>query len=200
MSIEEVKGVFETEDFKQKYNLYLSDLNSEGLINFLDNIETNKKYYRMNIHKNKRYKKETTQDTTSIKQINCDINKLTDKNYSVLKPKIIERVNSIDYIIPYVIENIVENSILHHIYIPLYVGIIKEIQCDQKDKIIQKACDTYYLKSFHPDIKGDTSYERLCLDNKNTDNIIGFSLFIAHMEKERLKVLLLKLQHPICQQ
>ena len=27
----------------------------------------------MNIHKNKRYKKETTQDTTSIKQINCDI-------------------------------------------------------------------------------------------------------------------------------
>ena len=55
MSIQEVQEIFETEDFKQKYNSYLSDLNSEELINFLDNIETNKKYYRMNIHKNKRY-------------------------------------------------------------------------------------------------------------------------------------------------
>uniref|UniRef100_A0A6C0L3B3 MIF4G domain-containing protein n=1 Tax=viral metagenome TaxID=1070528 RepID=A0A6C0L3B3_9ZZZZ len=184
MSIQEVQEIFETEDFKQKYNSYLSDLNSEELINFLDNIETNKKYYRMNIHKNKRYKKETTQDTSSIKQINCDINKLTDCNYHVLKPKIIEQVNSVDYIIPYLIENIVENSILHHIYIPLYVGIIKDIKCSQKDKIIQKACDSYFVKLFQPDIQGATPYERLCVDNKNTDNIIGFSLFIAHMEKE----------------
>ena len=39
MSIQEVQEIFETEDFKQKYNSYLSDLNSEELINFLDNDE-----------------------------------------------------------------------------------------------------------------------------------------------------------------
>ena len=53
---------------------------------FLDSIDINKKYYRMNINKNKRYKKETTEDTQLIKNINSLINKLTDSNYEkVLK-------------------------------------------------------------------------------------------------------------------
>ena len=30
----------------------------------------------------------------------------------------------------------------------------------------------------------DSSYEKLCSKNKNIDNIIGFSLFISHLEKE----------------
>ena len=30
------------------------------------------------------------------------------------------------------------------------------------------------------------SYQELCLKNKNTDNIIGLSLLISHLEKEKI--------------
>tara|TARA_B110000285_G_C14992529_1_gene547068 strand:- start:139 stop:921 length:783 start_codon:yes stop_codon:yes gene_type:complete len=187
MSIEEIKGILLTEDFLKLYDQYIGHKEQDKLLDYIDNIETNKKYYRMNINKNKRYAKSTTEDTSIIKDINREINKLTDKNYNVLKPKIVGNINSIEYIIPYVLETIFENSILHHIYVPLYVGIIKEIKSDSKNRIINKLCDTYYQKLFNNIIESDkTEYEKLCLDNKNTDNIIGFSLLLAHLEKETI--------------
>ena len=187
MSIEEIKEIFQSEDFLKLYSEYISNKDKDKLLDFIDNIETNKKYYRMNINKNKRYVKTTTEDTSVIKDINREINKLTDKNYGVLKPKIVKNINSIEYIIPYVLETIFENSILHHIYVPLYAGIIKEIKSDSKNKIINKLCDTYYKKLFNNVVSSNkTEYEKLCLDNKNTDNIIGFSLLIVHLEKEKI--------------
>ena len=75
------------------------------VITFLDNIETNKKYYRMNINKNKRYKKESCSRYIYIKEINSLVNKITDMNYENIKPLIIEKVKS-EHLIPYIIENI----------------------------------------------------------------------------------------------
>ena len=46
-------------DFLEKYEIYLSK-KDDHLTSFLDSIDINKKYYRMNINKNKRYKKEIT--------------------------------------------------------------------------------------------------------------------------------------------
>ena len=187
MSIEEIKEIFNSEDFLKSYDEYISHKKLDKILEFIDNIETNKKYYRMNINKNKRYVKKTTEDTNLIKTINREINKLTDKNYNIIKPQIIDKINSTDYIIPYVIESIFENSILHHIYIPLYVGIIKEIVSESKNRIINKLCDSYYTKLFNNVVdQTKTTYEQLCLDNKNTDNIIGFSLLVAHLEKETI--------------
>jgi hypothetical protein len=191
MVFENIIEILGSEDFRIKYDKYIISPSvkkeMKSLEDFLDNIETNKKYYRTGVQKNRRYKKTVTEDTESIKKINSDINKLSEMNYDSLKPQIISQIK-VDYIIPYVIENIFDKSILHHKYIPLYVGIIKEITHESKYKLIIKLCNSYHSKFF--DMKtikdDDTFYEKLCAENKNIDNIIGFSLLITHLEKDNI--------------
>ena len=159
--------------------------NIKHLVDFLDNIETNKKYYRIGVQKNQRYRKDTTADTESIKNINSLINKITEKNYSTIKQKIVESINK-EYFIPLIVENLIEKSILHHRYIPLYVGVLKEIKSKNKHHLINKNCDKHYNSFFKNKVVNDkdTFYEKLCSENKNIDNIIGFSILITHLEKE----------------
>ena len=90
--------------------------------------------------------------------------------------------------IPYLIENLIEKSILHTKYIPLYVGVINDIPFDNKYNLILKLCNKYYEQFFDFKIQNnnDTTYLKLCAKNKNTDNIIGYSLLIAHLEKENI--------------
>ena len=179
-----IKGFLESEDFKVNYRDYLKKKDNH-LLEFLDNIDLNKKYYRMNINKNKRYKKETTEDTTSIKEINRMINKITNTNYIILKKEIIQKI-TVDHIIPYIIQKLVESSMIHHIYIPYYVGILKEVNSPKKKHILLKLCNKYHFEFFNENkvLNNNSSYEKLCTKNKNIDNIIGFSLFISHLEKE----------------
>ena len=179
-----IKEFLESEDFKVNYHDYLQKKDNH-LIEFLDNIDLNKKYYRMNINKNKRYKKETTVDTTSIKEINSMINKITNTNYIILKKEIIQKI-TVDHIIPYIIQKLVESSMIHHIYIPYYVGILKEVNSPKKQQILLKLCNKYHCEFFNEnkESNNNSSYEKLCTKNKNIDNIIGFSLFISHLEKE----------------
>jgi len=183
-TLEIIKESLKSEDFKVNYSDYLKKKDNH-LLDFLDNIDLNKKYYRMNINKNKRYKKETTEDTSSIKEINSMINKITDTNYEVLKKDIILRIK-IDHIIPYIIQKLAESSMIHHIYIPYYVGILKEINSPKKKQILLKLCNRYHTEFFYENkiSNNDSSYEKLCSKNKNIDNIIGFSLFISYLEKE----------------
>ena len=187
-SIEVIKEYMKSQDFIYMYNDYLKT-KDDSLILFIDNIDLNKKYYRMNINKNKKYVKVTTEDTSLIKEINSMINKLTDSNYDILKPQIIKKIK-FDHIIPYIIQKLTESSMKHHIYIPLYVGILKEISSEKKKNILIRLCNKHYTEFFHEynsEKSTNTSdYEKLCEKNKNIDNIIGFSLFISHLEKEEI--------------
>ena len=185
-SYEVIKVFLKSEDFLSKYNDFLKQKDNH-LLDFLDNIDLNKKYYRMNINKNQKYRKETTEDTSLIKEINSMINKLTNKNYDTLNVEIIRKIN-VDHIIPYIINQLTENSITHHIYIPLYVGILKQIQSSKKNQIILKICNKYHTQFFYENKieNNDSNYERLCSKNKNIDNIIGFSLLISYLEKEEI--------------
>lgn len=185
-SIEIIKEYMKSDDFINMYNDYLKN-KGDSLILFLDNIDLNKKYYRMNINKNKKYTKITTEDTSLIKEINSMINKITDTNYDILKSQIIEKIK-VDHIIPYIIQKLTESSMKHHIYIPLYVGILKDINSEKKKNILIRLCNKHYTEFFHEyNTDNSTSeYEKLCEKNKNTDNIIGFSLFISHLEKEEV--------------
>ena len=187
MSYEFIKGIIESDEFLSEYSNYIKLNKRDDITTFLDNIETNKKYYRMNINKNKRYKKEVAQDTSIIKEINSLVNKITDMNYLNIKPLIIEKIKY-DHLIPYIIENICDNSILHHKYISLYVGILKEIKSEHKTKIILKICNNYHSKFFDKKESDEQNmtYQELCSKNKNIDNIIGLSLFITHLEKENI--------------
>ena len=187
-SIEIIKGNMKSDDFMKKYNDYLQTKDNH-LSQFLDNIDLNKKYYRMNINKNKRYAKVITEDTSAIKEINSMINKITDQNYEVLKKQIIEKIN-VEHIIPYIIQKLAESSLKHHIYIPLYVGILSDIDSPKKKTILLKLCNKYYTELFHESKRATDSsvYEQLCDVNKNIDNIIGFSLLISYLEKEDIIV------------
>ena len=59
-SIEVIKDYMKSTDFINIYNDYLKT-KDDSLISFLDNIDLNKKYYRMNINKNKKYKAQKIQ-------------------------------------------------------------------------------------------------------------------------------------------
>lgn len=183
-SIEVINEFMKSDDFLKKYDDYLKKKDN-SLQSFLDNIDLNKKYYRMNINKNKRYVKENTKETSLIKEINSMINKITNVNYEVLKSKIIEKIEY-EHIIPYIIQKLAESSIKHHIYIPYYVGILKEINTSKKKNILLRLCNKYHTEFFYENKKKteNTQYEQLCDVNKNIDNIIGFSLFISYLEKE----------------
>ena len=86
------------------------------IVLFLDSIETNKKYYRIGVQKNKKFRKKQNADTEDIKNINSLVNKLTENNFSTIKGEILKHIKK-EHLIPYIIENILEKSILHHRYI-----------------------------------------------------------------------------------
>lgn len=179
-------SVLSDETFLHNYFLYKQKVKIQDLIDFLDNIDTNKKYYKMTFSRNKRYIKNVTDDTQSLKNINSFVNRLTDMNYESLKPKIISQITQ-EHIVPYIIENIVEKAILHHIYIPLYVGILKDIPYECKYSILEKLCNKYHSQFFERiNDSEESKYLNLCKKNKNIDNIIGYSLFITHLEKDSL--------------
>ena len=183
-SLDRVIDLFQTSSFKESYVDYKSKNKKEidKLSDFLDSIETNKKYYRIGVQKNKKYRKKQNADTEDIKNINSLVNKLTENNFSNIKSDILNHIKK-EHLIPYIIENILEKSILHHRYTHLYVSILKEIEARNKIRIITQKCDTYYEKFFNAEITGNT-YEDLCKRNKNIDNIIGLSILITHLEKE----------------
>ena len=86
-SYERVIDLFQTSCFKEGFEEYKSKNNRDiaALIDFLDSIETNKKYYRIGVQKNKKYRKRQNEDTEDIKNINSLVNKLTENNFDVIK-------------------------------------------------------------------------------------------------------------------
>ena len=182
----EIQTYLKSESFKNDYLKYIETKKDNQLLHFLDSIDTNKKYYRIGINKNQRFKKVINKDSQTIKEINSLINKLTNDNYEKIKILILEKISA-DYLYPYIIEKLIENSLSHHIYISLYVNLLNELNFTKKNNIIIKTCDKYYNELF---IKKNTntssSYENLCNENKKLDNIIGYSLLISHLEKENI--------------
>lgn len=188
-SFEKVIDLFQTSSFKENFEEYKSK-NNKGiseLLDFLDSIETNKKYYRIGVQKNKKYRKKQNEDTEDIKNINSLVNKITENNFIIIKGEIVKLIHK-EHLIPYIIETIIEKSILHHRYTYLYVSILKEIAIKNKIKIILQCCDKHFDNFFNKfEITGGT-YEDLCKRNKNIDNIIGFSILITHLEKEGILI------------
>ena len=98
--------IFSSKEFLNCFEEHYTNKNKEQLISFLNNIDTNKKYYKMGIHKNKRFKRVENTDTTNIKSINSLLNKLTTENYKIIIQDILKLVQS--HILTYIIENIIQ--------------------------------------------------------------------------------------------
>lgn len=186
-SFEKVIDLFQTSSFKEGFEEYKSKNTKaiNDITDFLDSIETNKKYYRIGIQKNKKYRKKQNEDTEDIKNINSLVNKLTENNFKVIKNEISTLINK-EHLIPYIIETVIEKSILHHRYIKLYVSVLKDIDSKNKIRIITQKCDKYYDDFFNKFKVESSNYENLCKRNKNIDNIIGLSILITYLEKENI--------------
>ena len=173
--------IFSSKEFLNCFEEHYSNKNKDQLISFLNNIETNKKYYKMGIHKNKRFKRIENEDTTSIKNINSLLNKLTDENSHTIIPDILKSVKP--HIMTYIIENIINKSLLHHIYIELYVKLLNLINKEHNIHILlNKELEKIYSSLINEDNDNNT-YEGLCKKNNNLDKLSGLSILITHLEK-----------------
>jgi hypothetical protein len=177
-----IEEIFSSKEFVNCFEEHYSNKNKDQLISFLNNIETNKKYYKMGIQKNKRYKRVENDDTVCIKKINSLINKLTNETCDNIIKEIMPLLKS--QILSYIIENIIEKSLMHHIYIDLYVKLIYNIGKNFNIYILlNKEIETKYTKLLNFKIEGET-YDDLCNKNNNLDKMSGLSILITHLEKE----------------
>jgi len=177
-----IEEIFSSKEFVNCFEEHYSNKNKDQLISFLNNIETNKKYYKMGIQKNKRYKRVENDDTVCIKKINSLINKLTNETCDNIIKEIMPLLKS--QILSYIIENIIEKSLMHHIYIDLYVKLIYNIGKNFNIYILlNKEIETKYSKLLNFKINGET-YDDLCEKNNNLDKMSGLSILITHLEKE----------------
>ena len=178
--IKTIEELFSSENFLDNYNNKYKNKSKSQLILFLDNIETNKKYYKLGIGK-KKFKRVDNSDTSSIKEINSLINKITDDNYNININKIIPLLKT--HFLTYIIENILEKSLMHHIYIHVYVRLIYDINKTYDIQVVlNKEINKFYKDLINNQVNGDT-YQDLCKKNNNIDKLCGLSLLIVELEK-----------------
>lgn len=180
-SEETIDEIISSKEFLNCFEGHYTNKNKDQLISFLNGIDTNKKYYKMGIHKNKRFKKIENTDTTNIKSINSLLNKLTENNYKTIISDILKLVKP--HILTYIIENIIQKSLLHHIYIELYVEILNSINSKYNiNLLLNKQLEKIYNNLIEEKNDSDT-YENLIKKNNNLDTISGLSILITHLEK-----------------
>ena len=171
--------VFSSEKFNSLY--HNNSYKNNELKKFLNNIETNKKYYKMGISKNKKFKRKENTDTLIIKEITSLLNKLTYEN----KNENIEKINISlkPQFLKYIIENVIDKSLLHHIYIEVYVELLNIISktYDIND-ILNTMIDKYYNLLVNEENTVDT-YENLIKKNNNLDKLCGLGIIVGYLER-----------------
>ena len=184
-SVESFNCLFLSERFISDKNSYKQShkLEINSLERFLDSIEINKQYFRTGIHvKNPKYKKKVYDDTSVIKQLKSSLNKMSGLTYKKLSEDICNQLNDKKHLYPILLQYIFEQSLCHHTYCSYYahlVGILhnkynnEELILSQINKIDESIKKTNIVES---------DYESLCQKNKQTDQLIGFSIFITELE------------------
>lgn len=171
--------VFSSEKFNSLY--HNNSYKNNELKKFLNNIETNKKYYKMGISKNKKFKRKENTDTLIIKEITSLLNKLTYEN----KNENIEKINISlkPQFLKYIIENVIDKSLLHHIYIEVYVELLNIISKTYNiNEILNTMIDKYYNLLVNEENTVDT-YENLIKKNNNLDKLCGLGIIVGYLER-----------------
>ena len=171
--------VFSSEKFNSLY--HNNSYKNNELKKFLNNIETNKKYYKMGISKNKKFKRKENTDTLIIKEITSLLNKLNYEN----KNENIEKINISlkPQFLKYIIENVIDKSLLHHIYIEVYVELLNIISKTYNiNEILNTMIDKYYNLLVNEENTVDT-YENLIKKNNNLDKLCGLGIIVGYLER-----------------
>lgn len=188
-SKERLNHIFNSPKFKEDYKNYCKNNNElNELIKFIDSIENNKKYFRIEVKKNKNNRNNENKDTYIIKEINSYLNKITEKNKVAICNEIQIRVNKIDHLNKLILEMILEKCINQSNYCFIYLDAIDIIfdKMENKNKIIENIIDTLY-KNIEKDIdKEQSEYLQFCEKNKQLDRYIGHSNLVSECEKRKI--------------
>ena len=178
---ETIDEIISSKEFLNCFEENYSNEKKQSLIVFLNNIETNKKYYKMGIQKSTRFRRNENSDTLMIKNINSLLNKITFDNYDQICSEIQPLLKK--HTLSYILENIIEKSLLHHIYIELYVQFINKIkESFNINDILNKELNKKYNLLINEKIVGDT-YED-SIRNNNLDKLSGLTILISYLEKD----------------
>lgn len=190
-TIQQVEDIFKDENFLNNYDEYLKSEKVSQLKSFLDNIELNKKYFRLEMNKKKGHRnkhKNMSDDTIAIKEITSLLNKVSDKNILSIRQKIKDKIEGKDYLRDMILESILQKCIVHTIYIDLYIDLIHYLYPHTETIYtkIDRCSDKIYRDIQNLEIKGDSDYLIMCEKNKKLDKLIGHSLLITELEKKKI--------------
>jgi len=185
-----LKDLFHNETFLKDCEDYKSS-NTELIktMDFINNIELNKKYFRLEMNKKRGYKKRNQfkeTDTTCIKEVTSLLNKLTDKNILSIRTKIKTKLEDKNYLKNLTIDSILEKCIIHTTYISLYLDLINYLYGNGNNEIIKMLTDKLYQSILNIEYKEESDYLRMCERNKKLDKLIGHSLLITELEKKKI--------------
>tara|TARA_B100001094_G_scaffold112170_2_gene108044 strand:- start:4913 stop:5725 length:813 start_codon:yes stop_codon:yes gene_type:complete len=191
LSIQDLNDIFDSEDFKTNYDEYISKKECSQFSDFIDGIELNKKYFRLEMNKKKGYRnkhKNMSDDTIAIKEITSLLNKVSDKNILSVRQKIKDKIVGKDYLRDMILESILQKCILHTIYIDIFIDLIHYLYPHTQNiyNKIDKCSDKIYRDIQNLEIKGESDYLIMCEKNKKLDKLIGHSLLIAELEKKKI--------------
>lgn len=193
LSLQDLNNIFDSQDFKTNYDTYITKKECSEFFDFIDNIELNKKYFRLEMNKKKGYRnkhKNMSDDTIAIKEITSLLNKVSDKNILSVRQKIKDKIAGKDYLRDMILENILQKCILHTIYIDIFIDLIHFLYPHTPNIYtkIDKCSDKIYRDIINFEIKGDSDYLIMCERNKKLDKLIGHSLLITELEKKKIVI------------
>jgi len=187
--------LFQNDTFLDDYHLYQQGNEQiQSLINSLNSIELNKKYFRLTMnqslgHKKKFKNKNVGEDTIAIKEVNSLLNKLTDKNYEEITKKIKLQLENKNYLSQLIIDTIIKKCIIHTLYIPIYITLMLKLYSSTTNlnEMIILSLDTFYQDLNETNINKEQSvYLQFCDANRKLDQFIGYSLVLTECEKKRI--------------
>jgi hypothetical protein len=175
-----------TESFQNQYSKYKDDKKDFAITirKFLNNIETNQNYYKMNVSfKNVKYKKKISDDTHVLKTINSKLNVCSENNVHEIQSDIRKLLVKKKHLIPQIIENIIEKCILQTMYLDLFIMILRDFNdMDYVNDLIDGIVDTLFGDCNQTTPSDKSLYMQLCNKNKLSDNRIGFCECITMFE------------------
>ena len=188
-----LSAIFETQEFLEGYEVHKrNDKKVSEFRDFIDKIEINKKYFRLDMNKTgyrkKYHKQNVSEDTRAIKEIQSYLNKMTDQTSEKIIKEIKHRLANRDYLYMMIVESFVEKCIIYPQYNQLYLAGLMDIYGSKPDfkQMLVKCMDDAYDKIIHQDIQEESEYLMFCAKNKRLDKLIGHSMLLTECDKTNI--------------
>ena len=192
LTCEELSDIYNSEVLKTKYEEYCNNnQQSENILNFINNIKLNEKYFRLTtnnkIGKNKRFRnKNVSNDTLALKEVNSLLNKLTDTNIDIIIQKIKDKLKDKNNLKRIIIVNILSKCVTQPSYNKYFIKVLISIYSDFIDIVNKEIIEIENKIQTQVINKEQSEYMQFCDKNKKLDLLIGYFLLITELEKSNI--------------